>query len=78
MTEKLQGFVREAFCMNAMRLLKALPTASIDAVLTDPMYMVAPKKSKSCIYDWGRNQAEEGQTSIGRITRRSTTNAAVC
>src|SRR5262249_44069267 len=40
-------------CMNALRLLKALPSSSIDAVITDPMYMVAREKSKSCIYDWG-------------------------
>jgi site-specific DNA-methyltransferase (adenine-specific) len=53
MSDKLQGFVGEVFCMHAKRLLEALPTASIDAVLTDPMYMVSLKKSKSCIYDWG-------------------------
>jgi hypothetical protein len=53
MNDTLDGFVGEVFCMNALRLLHALPTASIDALLSDPMYMVATKKSKSCVYDWG-------------------------
>lgn len=53
MHDGLSGFVGEVFWMNALRLLQALPTASIDAVLSDPMYMVAKKKSKSCVYDWG-------------------------
>jgi DNA modification methylase len=53
MNDNLRGFVGEVFCMNALRLVQALPSTSIDAVIADPMYMVATKKSKSCIYDWG-------------------------
>ena len=49
----LHGFVGEVFCMNALRLLHALPSASIDAVIADPMYMVTKKKGRNCIYDWG-------------------------
>ena len=37
---QLNGFVGEVFAMNAFRLLRALPTASIDACITDPMYGV--------------------------------------
>jgi DNA modification methylase len=37
---QLNGFVGEVFAMNALRLLRALPTASIDACISDPMYGV--------------------------------------
>ncbi len=53
MSKSLRAFVGEVFCMDALRLLQALPSASIDAVISDPMYMVAKTKSKSCVYDWG-------------------------
>ena len=49
----MNRFVNNVFNCNALNLLQALPTASIDAMLSDPMYMVATKKSKSCVYDWG-------------------------
>jgi SAM-dependent methyltransferase len=53
MSDGLRGFLGEVFCMDAIRLLRGLPSASIDAVISDPMYMVATKKSKACTYDWG-------------------------
>ena len=41
------------FACHALKLLDKLPTASIDAIITDPMYMVAKRKGKNCTYDWG-------------------------
>jgi len=38
---------------DARNLLRALPDASIDAVITDPMYGSA----KNCLYDWGPDPA---------------------
>ena len=49
----MDRFIGKVFNDSALRLLRALPTASVDAVITDPMYMVMSKKSKSCIYEWG-------------------------
>jgi site-specific DNA-methyltransferase (adenine-specific) len=49
----MSHFVNKVFHGNALDLLRRLPAQSIDAVIADPMYMVAKKKSKSCTYDWG-------------------------
>ena len=51
--EPISRFVNKVFHGNALALLRRLPAQSIDAVIADPMYMVAKKKSKSCTYDWG-------------------------
>jgi DNA modification methylase len=37
----------------AQDLLPHIPSQSIDAVITDPMYGVAPLQSKTIYYDWG-------------------------
>ncbi len=50
---KIDSFLNEVYCMDARKLLAALPTASINAVIADPMYMVAKLKGKNCTYDWG-------------------------
>ena len=51
--ESLKRFINKVFHGDALRLLGRLPSKSIDAVNSDPMYMVAKQKSKSNIYDWG-------------------------
>lgn len=47
------NLINEVYCMDARKLLSALPSESIDSTICDPMYMVAQKKGKNCIYDWG-------------------------
>jgi DNA modification methylase len=54
----MHRFVNRVFHCNAIKLLRALPTESIDSVVTDPMYMVAKNKGKNCTYEWG---VEPGQ-----------------
>ncbi len=54
----MNRFVNKVFHGDALDVLRAMPTESIDAVITDPMYMVAQTKGANCIYDWG---AEPGQ-----------------
>ena len=49
----MNRFVNKVCHCDAIQLLKALPTESIDAVIADPMYMVAVNKEKNCNYDWG-------------------------
>ena len=49
----LNDMLGKVFACEALHLLQALPTASIDAVITDPMYMVAANKENHCTYDWG-------------------------
>lgn len=54
----MNRFANKVFHCNAKTLLRALPTETIDSVITDPMYMVARNKSKKCTYEWG---VEPGQ-----------------
>jgi site-specific DNA-methyltransferase (adenine-specific) len=46
-------FINKVFNGNAFDLLRAIPTASIDAVITDAMYGTA----RNCRYDWGLDPA---------------------
>ena len=50
----MDQFLNKVFCGDARRLLRALPTASIDACITDAMYGT----SKDCRYDWGPDPAK--------------------
>jgi site-specific DNA-methyltransferase (adenine-specific) len=49
----MKRFINKIFLGDSLNLLRRLPAESIDAVIADPMYMVARKKPKSCVYDWG-------------------------
>ena len=46
-------FLNKVFHGDARNLLRALPTASLDAVITDAMYGT----SKNCQYEWGPDPA---------------------
>jgi DNA modification methylase len=50
---KIEDFTNKVFHGDARRLLRALPSASIDAVITDAMYGTA----KNCRYEWGLDPA---------------------
>lgn len=50
----IQGFLNKVFHGDARNLLRALPTASIDAVIADAMYGT----SKNCRYEWGVDPAK--------------------
>ena len=50
----MDKFCNKVYHGNALDLLAALPTASIDAVIFDPMYGTA----KNCQYDWGVDPAQ--------------------
>jgi DNA modification methylase len=54
----MNRFINKIFHCDAIRLLRALPSESIDSVISDPMYMVAKHKGKNCTYEWG---VEPGQ-----------------
>lgn len=45
----IENFINKVFCNDARLLLQKLPTASIDAVMTDAMYGTA----KWLRYEWG-------------------------
>lgn len=45
----IDNFVNKVFHGDARNLLRALPTASIDAMIADAMYGT----SKNCLYEWG-------------------------
>src|ERR1700722_6149568 len=45
----IETFINKVFHSDALALLQALPSSSIDAVITDAMYGTA----KSFQYDWG-------------------------
>jgi DNA modification methylase len=49
----MERFLNKVFCGDARRLLAALPTASIDAVIADAMYGTA----KGYAYEWGCDPA---------------------
>jgi DNA modification methylase len=49
----MDRFINRVFHGDARRLLRALPTASIDACITDPMYGVARNPKPRAMYDWG-------------------------
>ncbi len=53
MDTRMTPFLNKVYRGNALDLLRRLPTQGANAVITDPMYMVAVRKGKSCIYDWG-------------------------
>lgn len=50
----IERFVNKVFHGNARHLLRLLPDASVDAVITDAMYGT----SKNCRYDWGVDPAK--------------------
>lgn len=50
----LDRFLNKVFHADARNLLRALPSASIDAVITDAMYGTA----KRCRYEWGCDPAK--------------------
>lgn len=49
----MKKYLDKVFCADALALLRRLPSESIDAVVSDPMYGV----SNSCVYDWGKDPA---------------------
>jgi len=49
----MERFLDKVFCGNAVNLLRKLPSVCTDAVIADPMYMVAKSKGKTCVFDWG-------------------------
>jgi phage N-6-adenine-methyltransferase len=49
----MRTFMNKVFCGDARKLLSQMPTASVDAVITDAMYGT----SKCCRYDWGVDPA---------------------
>jgi site-specific DNA-methyltransferase (adenine-specific) len=49
----MDRFLNNIFHGNALTLLRAMPTASIDAVIADPMYGVAKHPMPKATYDWG-------------------------
>lgn len=53
MNRMLHGFLGEVFCMDALRLLRALPSVSIDGVFADAMYGTG----RNCRYEWGTDPA---------------------
>ncbi|MBM3740824.1 MAG: hypothetical protein FJW39_34190, partial [Acidobacteria bacterium] len=50
----IENFINKVFHSDALALLRALPSASIDAVITDAMYGT----SKKCQYEWGVDPAK--------------------
>jgi DNA modification methylase len=50
----MERYLNKVFNGDALKLLRVLPTASIDAIVTDPMYGT----SKNCLYDWGVDPAQ--------------------
>ena len=50
----MDQFLNKVFWGDALRLLRRLPTHSIDACITDAMYGTA----KNCRYDWGPDPAK--------------------
>ena len=50
-------FVNKVFHADARNLLRALPTASIDSCIADPMYGVAKNSKPRATYDWGADPA---------------------
>ena len=50
----IEPFVNKVFHGDALDLLRAIPTASIDSVIADAMYGVA----KNCRYEWGPDPAK--------------------
>ena len=54
----MDRFVNKVFHADARRLLRRLPSGSIDAVITDVMYGTA----KNYEYDWGRDPANGDPT----------------
>jgi len=49
----IETFINKVYHGDARNLLRALPSASIDAVITDAMYGTA----KNCQYEWGLDPA---------------------
>ena len=54
----MDRFINKVFHGDALNLLRALPTSSIDACITDPMYGT----SKNCHYEWGPDPAKGDPT----------------
>jgi DNA modification methylase len=53
----MDRFLNQVFWGDAGKLLPALPTASIDACICDPMYGVAKDPTPKAAYDWGVDPA---------------------
>ena len=66
----MNRFVNNVFNCDAFALLQALPSTSIDAVIADPMYMVASKKGKNCTYDWGIEPGQGDAEGFWRYHRK--------
>ena len=49
----MKKYLNRVFCGDALRLLRDMPSASVDAVITDAMYGT----SKDCRYEWGIDPA---------------------
>jgi site-specific DNA-methyltransferase (adenine-specific) len=49
----MDRFIHKVFHGDARRLLRALPCASIEACIADPMYGVAKNPNPRLTYDWG-------------------------
>jgi site-specific DNA-methyltransferase (adenine-specific) len=50
----IENYLNEVYCMNAGKLVSALPPVSTESVITDPMFGVSTKKLKpKDTYDWG-------------------------
>jgi DNA modification methylase len=50
----MNRFINKVFNGDALALLRVIPTASVDAVITDAMYGTA----KNCVYEWGPDPAQ--------------------
>jgi DNA modification methylase len=49
----MDRFINSVYHEDARRLLPALPSASIDNVIADPMFGVARNPKRKATYDWG-------------------------
>ena len=67
----MDRFINKVFNADARKLLSALPTASVDAVISDPMYGT----SKKCQYDWGLDPAKGDPAKHWGISSQSTRSA---
>ena len=50
----MDRFINKVFHGDALKLLRAIPDASIHAIIADAMYGT----SKNCVYDWGADPAK--------------------
>ena len=50
----MNRFINKVFTGDSLDLLRVMPTASVDAVITDAMFGTA----KNCVYEWGPDPAQ--------------------